>query len=59
MGCGSLGSPVAIALAQAGVGRLTLIDYDHLKWANIGRHPLGAASVDDEKAKAVAESLSG
>ena len=57
VGCGSLGAPVAIALAQAGVGHLVLIDFDSLRWANIGRHPLGASCVDQPKAKALAEKI--
>ena len=42
VGCGSVGAPVAIALAQAGVGRFILLDPDILKPSNISRHPLGA-----------------
>jgi molybdopterin/thiamine biosynthesis adenylyltransferase len=57
VGCGSLGAPIAIALAQAGVGHLVLVDFDRLRWANIGRHPLGAAHVGQFKAKALAEKL--
>jgi hypothetical protein len=57
IGCGSLGAPIAIALAQAGVTRLILIDPDFLNWANIGRHPLGAGCVGVAKAKALAEKL--
>jgi hypothetical protein len=57
LGCGSVGAPVAVALAQAGVGRLNLVDYDELSWANVGRHPLGAASVRLNKAEALAAKL--
>lgn len=57
VGCGSLGAPIAISLAQSGVGGLTLVDFDTVSWANIGRHPLGAGSVDREKARALAEKL--
>lgn len=57
IGCGSVGAAVAVALAQAGVGRLILIDFDILTWANIGRHVLGAASVGQFKSKALAEKL--
>jgi hypothetical protein len=59
IGCGSVGSPIAIALAQAGVGRLVLVDFDILTWANAGRHPLGASAVGQNKAKALAEKLRG
>jgi len=57
VGCGSLGAPVAVALAQAGVGHLVLIDPDTLSWANIGRHRLGASCVGQPKAKALAEKI--
>jgi molybdopterin/thiamine biosynthesis adenylyltransferase len=57
IGCGSMGGPVAITLAQAGVGRIVLIDFDTLSWANVGRHPLGAACVNSSKAKGLAEKL--
>lgn len=59
VGCGSLGGPVALALAQAGVGRLDLIDPELLKAANVGRHPLGASDVDRPKAKALTERIRG
>ena len=42
IGCGSVGSSVASRLARAGVGILDFVDYDELKWANVGRHELGA-----------------
>lgn len=57
IGCGSVGAPVAGALAQAGVGRIVLVDYDTLSWPNVGRHPLGASAVGRDKAGALAERL--
>lgn len=57
IGCGSVGAAVAVALAQAGVGSLVLIDFDILAWANIGRHALGASSIGKPKSKALAEKL--
>ncbi|MGO3927350.1 ThiF family adenylyltransferase [Rhodopseudomonas pseudopalustris] len=57
IGCGSIGAVVALALAQAGVGHLNLIDPDVLKWANIGRHPLGATCVGMFKAEGLARKL--
>lgn len=57
VGCGSVGAPIAVALAQAGAGRLVLVDYDTLSWPNVGRHPLGAAAVGRNKAEALAERL--
>jgi hypothetical protein len=56
-GCGSLGSPVARLLAQAGVGELVLVDPDHMAFANIGRHALGADSVAKPKAAALRDRL--
>ena len=54
IGCGSLGGPLALGLAQTGVGSLDLIDPEVLKAANVGRHPLGASEVGLSKAKALA-----
>jgi molybdopterin/thiamine biosynthesis adenylyltransferase len=44
-------------LAQAGVGRLVLIDPERLAWANLGRHPLGAGAVGANKARALANRI--
>lgn len=52
LGCGSLGSQVAMRLAQAGVGNLTLIDPDALCAANVGRHALGVGSIGEKRHKA-------
>lgn len=57
IGCGSVGAPVAYALAQAGVGHLILVDPEALTWPNVGRHPLGATAVGRNKANALAERL--
>ncbi|WP_114947570.1 ThiF family adenylyltransferase [Microvirga calopogonii] len=57
IGCGSVGAPVAVSLAQAGVGRLNFVDSDDLAWANVGRHPLGAGSVGKNKAVELAARL--
>lgn len=60
IGCGSLGSPVAVLLAKAGVGRLTLLDYDILTWDNPGRHELGGAdAIGKRKNFALAQELQG
>ena len=56
-GCGSVGAPVACTLAQAGAGRIVLVDHDDLNWPNLGRHPLGATAVGRNKAQALAERL--
>lgn len=57
VGCGSLGSGVAELLVRAGVGRLTLIDPDHLSWDNAARHSLGGSAVGRAKAVALARRL--
>ena len=57
VGCGSVGAPVACTLAQAGAGRIVLVDHDDLNWPNLGRHPLGATAVGRHKAEALAERL--
>jgi hypothetical protein len=57
LGCGSVGAPVALALARAGVGRLVLVDKETLKGANVGRHPLGVGSIGASKAMALARMI--
>ncbi len=57
VGCGSVGGPVACALAQSGAGRLVLVDNDVLSWPNVGRHPLGATAVGRNKAEFLAKRL--
>lgn len=57
LGCGSLGAAVATHLAMAGVGNFVLFDPQTLTWPNTGRHPLGAAQVDANKAAALSEEL--
>ncbi len=54
VGCGSVGAPIAVALARAGVGHLQLLDGEVFATANVGRHPLGMGSVDRPKASALA-----
>ncbi|WP_267381304.1 MULTISPECIES: ThiF family adenylyltransferase [unclassified Sphingomonas] len=59
VGCGSLGSTTARLLAQAGVGRLRLVDPETLTWANTCRHALGAREVGGNKAERLAHRLRG
>ena len=57
LGCGSLGAPLARLLAQAGVGNLLLVDPGIMKWPNVGRHALGAASASKGKASELAREI--
>lgn len=59
LGCGSLGGSLARLLAQAGVGNLLLVDPATLDWPNVGRHQLGARSVDRPKARELAREIEG
>ncbi|TMM45554.1 MULTISPECIES: ThiF family adenylyltransferase [Sphingomonadales] len=57
VGCGSLGSPIARLLAQAGVGEIDLVDPDQMKLENTSRHILGADTYRQSKAAALAQRL--
>lgn len=57
VGAGSLGSQVAMQLARAGVGRLTLIDPDILNAENLGRHVLGIDDLGRYKVDAMRDRL--
>lgn len=57
LGCGSIGGPIALKLAQAGVGSLALVDPDKVVSANVSRHPLGLPYVGDFKARALADRI--
>lgn len=58
IGSGGLGSPVALYLAAAGVGTLTLIDHDEVDLTNLQRQILFTEeSIGKRKAKAGAEQL--
>lgn len=57
IGCGSVGSLVALELARAGVGRFFLIDMDVLKYHNICRHQCGIGDVGKYKTTAVKERI--
>ncbi|NKJ73546.1 hypothetical protein GFL38_14970 [Rhizobium leguminosarum bv. viciae] len=53
VGCGALGSGIAMMLAKAGVASFVLIDPEILEWENIRRHELGAEFVGEPKALAL------
>ncbi|HLA62787.1 MAG TPA: molybdopterin-synthase adenylyltransferase MoeB [Rhodothermales bacterium] len=58
VGAGGLGSPVALYLAAAGVGRIGLIDDDRVDVSNLHRQVLyGTASAGRPKVEAAAERL--
>jgi hypothetical protein len=53
LGCGSVGSHLAFALARAGVGALMLVDHDILTPENTYRHVLGKPHWGKLKARAM------
>lgn len=57
IGCGSVGSLVALELARAGVGRFFLIDSDIFGYHNICRHQCGIQDVGKYKTTAVKERI--
>ena len=57
IGCGSVGSLVALELARAGVGRFFLIDMDILAYHNLCRHQCGLQDVGKFKTTAVKERI--
>lgn len=58
MGLGGLGSPIAAYLAAAGVGHLTLVDFDHVDLSNLQRQILhGHADIGRLKVDSAAETL--
>lgn len=57
IGCGALGSEVTRLLAAAGVGQFVFVDKERLESANTTRHALGAASVGEWKATALAKAI--
>ncbi len=57
LGCGSVGSLVALELARAGVGRFFLIDMDILGYHNICRHQCGVQDVGKYKTTAIKERI--
>lgn len=58
IGVGGLGSPAALYLAAAGVGRLGIVEFDRVDESNLQRQVLyGVASLGRSKAQACAERL--
>lgn len=57
LGCGSVGSLVALELARAGVGHFLLVDMDIVEYHNLCRHQCGISDVGEYKVDALAERL--
>ena len=60
IGAGGLGSPIALYLASSGVGKLTIVDFDHVELSNLQRQiahytkDIGRFKVDSAKDKLLA-----
>ncbi|MEI7615815.1 MAG: ThiF family adenylyltransferase, partial [Actinomycetota bacterium] len=57
LGCGSVGSLVALELARAGVGKFVLVDNDIVEYHNLCRHQCGILDVGNYKVIAVAKRI--
>jgi adenylyltransferase/sulfurtransferase len=58
VGCGGLGSAVALALAGSGIGRIDVVDFDTVALHNLHRQiALTVADIDRPKAEVVAEAI--
>jgi molybdopterin/thiamine biosynthesis adenylyltransferase len=53
VGLGSGGSPIAVELAKAGIGKFVLIDFDRIELSNIARHVCGINDLGRYKTYAV------
>jgi len=58
IGIGGLGSPAAMYLAAAGVGKLTLIDFDHVEHSNLQRQIVHRTqNIGDSKVESAKKTL--
>lgn len=57
VGCGSLGSKIAVSLARSGLGRFLLVDDDILMPENLVRHDLDWREIGTHKANSVASRI--
>ena len=59
IGCGSLGSTMAVSLARAGVGNFHLFDPDKLSPVNIARHQAGLKDLGRSKVSVIRDIIHG
>ena len=57
LGAGSLGSPLAVAIARAGIGTMDIVDKEIFDAENVARHHLGMRARDRWKADELAAQL--
>ena len=57
VGLGSGGSPIAIELAKAGIGKFVLIDFDRIELSNVSRHICGVNELGRLKTFAVRDAI--
>ena len=57
LGCGSVGSLVALQLAKSGVGNFLLVDNDIVEYHNLCRHQCGISDVGRYKTDALKEKI--
>lgn len=57
LGCGSVGSLVAIELVKSGIGNVCLVDPDMMEYHNLCRHQCGIDDVGDYKVNALRRKL--
>ena len=57
VGCGGLGSNAAMMLVRAGVGSLTLVDFDRVEVSNLNRQLFFPDQIGSPKTEALAETL--
>lgn len=57
IGCGGVGSWIALYLALAGVTNLWLFDFDTISESNLNRFPLGPDAVGQKKSEALAKAI--